>query len=70
MGSGKFIIDIRQAVRDGRLIEPFRADDVKNAVPGYAEKTYHVFLPKHRKGNPGGETKLFVRVSSGLFRLI
>jgi hypothetical protein len=27
------------------------------------------FLPKHRAGNPGGNTVLFVRVSSGVYRL-
>jgi len=27
------------------------------------------FLPKHRKGNPGGYTVLFVRVERGVYRL-
>ena len=28
-----------------------------------------VFLPKHRVGNPGGQTELFVRISRGTYRL-
>lgn len=27
------------------------------------------FLPKHRVGNPGGNTELFVQVERGLYRL-
>ena len=69
MISGRLITEIRKAVRDGRLSEPSGAEAVKNAVPGYAEKTYYVFLPKHRKGNPGGNTELFERIDEGLYRL-
>ena len=68
--SGKFIKEIRQAVKEGGLKEPFRARDIRNAVPGYAYKTYQVFLPKHRRGNPGGETELFEQVAKGLYRLL
>ena len=28
-----------------------------------------VFLPKHREGNPGGQTELFVQIERGLYRL-
>jgi hypothetical protein len=28
-----------------------------------------IFLPKHRVGNPGGFTELFVRLDRGLYRL-
>lgn len=70
MRSGRFIRAIRAAVRDGRLLEPFRAKDVKRACPGFANKAYHVFLPKHRRGNPGGNTELFERVDRGLYRLL
>ena len=27
------------------------------ACPGWADHTYGVFLPKHRRGNPGGYTE-------------
>ena len=51
---------IRNAVHGGELHEPFNAASV-NAALGI---TYAgTFLPKHRRGNPGGETEHFVRVS-------
>ena len=51
---------IRNAVRGGELHEPFTPAMV-NAALGI---TYAgPFLPKHRLGNPGGETELFERVS-------
>lgn len=57
---------IREAIRNGRLREPFRPADVNTAIEiPYAG----VFLPKHRVGNPGGFTELFIRVSRGLYRL-
>jgi hypothetical protein len=70
MGQGKLIHAIRAAVRDERLRQPFRAEDVKCACPGFCDKTYPVFLPKHRRGNPGCNTELFDRVDQGLYRLL
>lgn len=60
---------IYEAVRKGRLLEPFDAKAVKRACPGWSDRTYHVFLPKHAEGNPGHNTELFVRVDRGLYRL-
>jgi hypothetical protein len=57
---------IREAVREGRLIEPFRGGDVDRALGISFVRT---FLPKHRVGNPGNNTELFVQVSRGLYRL-
>ena len=68
--SGKFIKAIRKAVKEGNLSEPFRASDVRKVIHGFADKTYNVFLPKHRHGNPGNNTVLFDRVDEGLYRLI
>jgi hypothetical protein len=51
------------------VLEPVHARAVKQACPGWADRTYHVFLPKHRAGNPRGETELYVRVAPGLYRL-
>ena len=65
----RFITEIREAVASGRLAEPFRAADVKAACPEWAPATYNTFLPKHRAGNPGGDTVLFVQVAPGLYRL-
>ena len=55
----RFVADIRQAVRDGRLPKRFRPRDVRRACPGWADHTYGVFLPKHRKGDPGRYTAYF-----------
>lgn len=66
----KFVRDIRNAVHDGRLKQPFRAADVKMACPDWADNTYTVFLPKHRKGNPGGYTDYFIQHPDGSYSLI
>ena len=68
MNEGRTIRDIRAAVADARLSEPFGPAQVNAAVGiDYAR----VFLPKHRVGNPGGNSELFVRVSRrpALYRL-
>lgn len=57
---------IRQAVADRRLAEPFRAADVYRVLRIDFAGT---FLPKHRVGNPGNNTELFVQVNRGLYRL-
>ena len=57
---------IREAIERGRLVQPFRPADVNRALGiDYAG----VFLPKHRVGNPGGFTQLFVQIGRGLYRL-
>ena len=65
---GKTIRNIREAVRRGRLVEPFSPQDVNIALGITYGST---FLPKHRVGNPGGNTELFVQISSypALYRL-
>jgi hypothetical protein len=64
----EFASEIYAAVRSGKLTEPFNAAMVKQACPGWAERTYHTFLAKHAVGN-GQTTELFVRVGVGLYRL-
>jgi hypothetical protein len=59
---------IYAAVQSGRLTQPFNAAMVKQACPGWADKTYRTFLSKHAIGN-GTTTELFVRVSLGLYRV-
>src|SRR5437879_2425141 len=46
--------------KNGALPEPF---DPKRREPGAGIRFAGTFLPKHRVGNPGGNTPLFVRVS-------
>ena len=66
----RFISDIRRAVRAGNLRKRFRAADVRRACPGWSERTYSNFLPKHRVGNPGGNTELFVQHEDGSYSLV
>lgn len=68
--TSRFVEDIRQARRSGSLPHRFRADDVRSACPGWADHTYGVFLPKHRRGNPGGYTAYFLQHGDGSFSLI
>lgn len=66
----RFLEDIRRARRSGLLPHRFRAKDVRVAGPGWAERTYSVFLPKHRVGNPGGYTMYFVQHDDGSYSLV
>jgi hypothetical protein len=57
---------IREAIKRGALVQPFRPADVNRALGiGYGG----VFLPKHRVGNPGGFSERFVQIERGLYRL-
>jgi hypothetical protein len=58
---------IRESVANGRIANTFRAVDVNRVLRIDFAGT---FLPKHRVGNPGGNTELFVQISRGLYRLI
>jgi hypothetical protein len=57
---------IRDAVRLGKLGSRFTPTDVNRVLGIHWAGT---FLPKHRVGNPGGFTELFVRVDRALYRL-
>ncbi len=65
---GETIRRIRDAVSRGVIEEPFSPRHVNDTLGIHWGGT---FLPKHRVGNPGGYTELFVRVSRGpaLYRL-
>jgi hypothetical protein len=54
----------------GALPERFRAADVRRTCPGWADHTYGVLLPKHRRGNPDGFTEYFDRHPDGSYSLI
>ncbi len=66
----RFVDDIRRALKQERLPPRFRPDDVRKACPGWAPTTYGVFLPKHRRDNPGGYTAYFERHSDGAYSLL
>jgi len=61
---------IAEAVKDGKLKEPFSKEDFRSACPDFGEGTYTAFLYKHREGNPGGVSELFEQVYKGHFRLL
>ena len=66
----RLVEEIRLARRRGDLPERFRPADVRRTCPGWADRTYGVFLPKHRRGNPVGYTEHFVRHPDGSYSLI
>ena len=70
MPSGRFIKQIRRARQMGKLPIRFTASDVKVACPGWAYNTYSTFLPKHRVGNLGGVSELFVQHRDGTYSLV
>ena len=61
---------IVQAVKSGRMKEPFTSNDFREHCPGFGEGTYSVFLYKHREKNPGSNSELFRKVDAGKFELI
>jgi len=61
---------IVSAVKAGRLIEPFRSLEFRDACPGFGDGTYQAFLAKHSTGNPGGDPELFRRVARGKFECL
>jgi hypothetical protein len=61
--------EIYAAVRARRLAEPFGAGAVRHACPGWAYRTYYMFLSKHAVGNPTKKPNYFVRVAPGRYRL-
>lgn len=63
------IREIRRAVCEGRLREPFAAGDIIPAGVRCAKATPRTFLPKHCVGNSGGNSELFIRVAPGKYRL-
>ncbi len=66
----RLALEIHAACRDGRLPLVFGPKEFAQAVPGWAKNTYTAFLPKHRLGNPGGNTELFERVAPGRYKLL
>lgn len=66
MSERYWIGKIRKARHEEELPTMFRVADVRELWPQFPGP----FLSKHRVGNPGGETELFVRVAPGLYRLV
>ena len=66
----KVYASIIREVNGGKLKELFSQKDFREACPNLGEGTYKAFLPKHRLGNPGGNSELFERVSKGRFKMV
>jgi len=61
---------IVDAVKTGKLEEPFTREEFKRACPSLGQGTYQAFLNKHRRGNPGNNSELFERTDTGKFKVI
>ena len=70
MAGHKVYKSIIDAVKSGRLREPFSKSEFEIACSGLGKGTYNAFLYKHRLGNPGGNSELFEMSSPGQFMLI
>jgi hypothetical protein len=57
---------IREAAANGAIPVVFKPADVNRAL---RIRWGGVFLPKHRVGNPGGDTELFAQVRRGTYGL-
>ena len=66
----RFVDDIRRALARGDLPGRFRPHDLRRACPGWANHTYGVFLPKHRREKAGGYTEYFLQNADGSYSLI
>jgi hypothetical protein len=69
-GTRAFASEVYAAVRSGSLAQPFSAETVKRACPGYMDATYRNFFKRHRVGNPSGMAEMFVRRSWNRFEII
>ncbi len=61
--------EVIAAIRSGRLEQPFNAEMVREACPGWSEKTYQTFFATHSVAGRGKPPALFDRVGHGIYRL-
>lgn len=63
---------IREAIADGRLLEPFSARDAAQALsdPDWPQPRVHSFLVRHCIGNLAASHLIFERVIYGRYRLL
>jgi hypothetical protein len=61
---------IVEAIKAGKLKEPFSKDDFERECPRFGYGTYNAFLWKHCRGNLGGASELFERASPGKFVIL
>ena len=70
MKTSRVVAKIDEAIAQGKLQQPFRPVEIQAACPGFAESTYHCFLPKHAQNNPDNNKVYFERVKPGVYRRI
>lgn len=70
MAGHKVYSSIIKAIESDKLKEPFTNMEFRKFCIGLGEGTYRAFLDKHRVGNPGGNSELFVRTKPGMFKLL
>ena len=58
------------AIELGGLVEPFSKPDFEVKCPHFCAGIYNAFLDKDARGNRGGNTELFERVSPGQFKCL
>ena len=61
---------IRHDVEQGVIPKRFRGTDLMTAHPDWPKSTCSNFLPKHRIGNPNGNTEHFIQHEDGSYSLI
>jgi hypothetical protein len=66
----QFAAEIYIAIRNGKLQEPFNADMVRQACPGWADRSYDTFLSKHEVNNPRDNSPLFKRTARGFYKTL
>jgi len=59
-----------EAVKSGKLIEPFTISNFKDICPGWSEYTYRNFLARHEICNPKSKSDLFVRIERGKYSVV
>ena len=62
--------EIKEAVEEGKLGEPFGKKDLGEKFPDWPKGTRNAYLWKHYVGNLGGYKEYFEKVAPGKFRLI
>jgi hypothetical protein len=62
--------EIIRLVKSKKLKEPFYPKDIVKAAPKINSGTSRTFPIRHRKGNPGGNSELFVQLKNGGYKLI
>jgi len=70
MATHKVYFSIIKAIENNTLREPFTKEDFRNTCPNLGAGTYQAFLDKHRVGNPGDNSELFVKVAPNLFKMV